>query len=148
MAKINVGDIATESKGADFEEFVSNFQNNIQNLDSRNKFDSVQGAKEFVLDDDGFIIGDAWSEKIAAEVMDLNGFVATTKRLETLLEGREIFGKASLSTDHKVIANAIGMSPADFLKLFPKYPVLYFTRWGNMRKPFNIQELLDNPVRR
>jgi sulfur relay (sulfurtransferase) DsrC/TusE family protein len=148
MAKINVGDIATESLGANFDEFVSNFQNNIQNLDSRNKFESVQGDKEFVLDDDGFIIGDAWSEKIAAEVMDLNGFVATTKRLETLLEGREIFGKASLSTDHKVIATAIGMSPADFLKLFPKYPVLYFTRWGNMRKPFNIQELLDNPVRR
>ena len=148
MPEINVEDIANESQGKDFSEFVDNFQTNIQNLGARNKYSSIEGDKEYVLDEDGYIIGDVWSEAIASEVMDLNGFVATTKRLEVLVEGRAIYKKASLPTDHKVVAESVGVTPADFLKMFPKYPIIYFTRWGNMRKPFNLQELKDNPVKR
>jgi sulfur relay (sulfurtransferase) DsrC/TusE family protein len=148
MAKINVNDIAKESSGKDFDDFVSNFQTNIQNLGARNTFDNIKGDKDYTLDEDGYIIGDIWSESIASEIMDLNGFVATNDRLEALKEGRKIFAKASLSTNYAVIANKLGIDASKFLKMFPKYPIIYFTRWGNMRKPFNLQELRDNPVRR
>jgi len=33
------------------------------------------------------------------------------------------------------------------LKLFPKYPIIYFTRWGGLRKPFDLDELRSKPVR-
>ena len=66
MPKINVEDIANESQGKDFSEFVDNFQTNIQNLGARNKYSSIEGDKEYVLDEDGYIIGDVWSEAIAS----------------------------------------------------------------------------------
>jgi sulfur relay (sulfurtransferase) DsrC/TusE family protein len=148
MAKINVNDIATESQGKTFEDFVDNFQENIQNLGARQSFSDISSNRDYTLDEDGYIIGDVWSEAIASEIMDLNGFVATNDRLEALIEGRKLFQKASLSTNHAVIADKLGMDSSKFLKLFPKYPIIYFTRWGNMRKPFNLKELIDNPVRR
>lgn len=148
MAKINVNNIASESQGKNFDDFVANFQENIQNLGSRNNYDNVKGDKDYALDEDGYIIGDVWSESISSEIMDLNGFVATTKRLELLQEGRNVFKKSSLSTDYRTVADQLSVNPSDFLKMFPKYPIVYFTRWGGMRKPFNLQELIDNPVRR
>lgn len=147
MAKIDVDTIATESLGKDFGEFVNNFQENIQNLSARQKFSGIMSDKEYQLDEDGYIIGDIWSEKIAAEIMDLNGFQATIKRIDVLIEAREIYGKASVPTDHSVVAETMGYTTAEFLKMFPKYPIIYFTRWGGLRKPFKLQELRDNPVR-
>jgi hypothetical protein len=148
MAKINVNDIATESQGKTFEDFVENFQENIQNLGARNTIELKQTDKDYVLDEDGYIIGNVWSEGIASELMDLNGFVATSVRLEALAEGRKIFGTASLSTNHVTVAGQLGISPGDFIKMFPKYPIVYFTRWGNMRKPYNLEELIQNPISR
>lgn len=147
MAKLNVNDIAEQSAGEDFNEFTQNFATNIENLGARNKLENIKGDKEYALDDDGYIIGDVWSETIASEIMDLNGFVATVERLEALVVGRELFGMGSLSPDHTIVAEKIGVTPGDFLKMFPKYPIVYYTRWGGMRKPFNLQTLLDNPIR-
>jgi len=52
-----------------------------------------------------------------------------------------------LPTTHTAIAADLQYDAKAFLKMFPKFPVIYFTRWGNMRKPNNLQELRDNPVR-
>jgi len=41
----------------------------------------------------------------------------------------------------------LGFETKQFLKMFPKYPIIYFTRWGNLRKPFDLQKLRDNPVK-
>jgi sulfur relay (sulfurtransferase) DsrC/TusE family protein len=147
MAKLNVNDIANESAGENFDDFTKNFATAIENLGARNAYDNIKGDKEYALDDDGYIIGDVWSEQIASEIMDLNGFVATVARLEALVIGRELFGQGSLSPDHKIVAEKIGVTPSAFLKMFPKYPIVYYTRWGGMRKPFNLQTLLDTPIR-
>jgi sulfur relay (sulfurtransferase) DsrC/TusE family protein len=127
---------------------VSNFQENIKNLTARQKYEDIQSDRDYDLDIDGYIVGDLWNEKIAAEVMDLNGFQATIERIEALVEGREFYKGASLPTDYKDIASDLQFDANEFLKMFPKFPVIYFTRWGNMRKPNNLQELRDNPVRK
>ena len=80
-------------------------------------------------------------------MMDLNGFQATTRRIDTLIAGREIYGEGSVPTDHNIVATVMGVTTKEFLKMFPKYPIIYFTRWGNMRKPFDLQMLRDNPVK-
>ena len=113
----------------------------------RQKFGGIQTDREYTLDEDGYIVGDVWTEKIASEIMDLNGFQATTQRLDMLLEAREIFGKASVPIDHKVVAKTMGVTTSQFLKMYPKYPIIYFTRWGGLRKPFDLDELRANPVR-
>jgi len=148
MAKIDVDLIAQESQAKTFDGFVDNFQENIQNLQARQKFSAIQTDKEYQLDEDGYIIGDVWSERIASEIMDLNGFQATIHRIDALVEARIIYGKASVPTDYKVVAEVMGYTSAEFLKMFPKYPIIYFTRWGGLRKPFNLQELRDNPIRK
>jgi sulfur relay (sulfurtransferase) DsrC/TusE family protein len=148
MAKINVNTVAEESQGDTFDKFVSNFQENIKNLTARQKYEDIQSDRDYDLDIDGYIVGDLWNEKIAAEVMDLNGFQATIERIEALVEGREFYKGASLPTDYKDIASDLQFDANEFLKMFPKFPVIYFTRWGNMRKPNNLQELRDNPVRK
>ena len=147
MPKLNLDDIAGASSGKDFGEFQKNFQEIIANLQVRQKFGGIQTDREYTLDEDGYIVGDVWTEKIASEIMDLNGFQATTQRLDMLLEAREIFGKASVPTDHKVVAKTMGVTTSQFLKMYPKYPIIYFTRWGGLRKPFDLDELRANPVR-
>jgi len=87
MAKINVNTVAEESQSSNFEDFVGNFQENIKNLTARQKYEDIQSDRDYELDIDGYIVGDLWNEKIAAEVMDLNGFQATIERLEALIEG-------------------------------------------------------------
>ena len=130
-----------------FEDFAKNFQENIANLNIRAKFGQVESDKEFSLDEDGYIVGSIWSEAIAAEVMSMNGFQATTGRIDNLVIGREIYGEGSVPVDHTIVAEALGLLTSQFLKMFPKYPIIYFTRWGNMRKPFDLQTLRDNPVK-
>jgi|TARA_B100002003_G_scaffold246723_1_gene276972 sulfur relay (sulfurtransferase) DsrC/TusE family protein len=147
MPKLNLDDIAGASSGKDFGEFQKNFQEIIANLQVRQKFGGIQTDREYTLDEDGYIVGDVWTEKIASEIMDLNGFQATTQRLDMLLEAREIFGKASVPIDHKVVAKTMGVTTSQFLKMYPKYPIIYFTRWGGLRKPFDLDELRANPVR-
>ena len=147
MPKLNLDDIAGASSGKDFGEFQKNFQEIIANLQVRQKFGGIQTDREYTLDEDGYIVGDVWTEKIASEIMDLNGFQATTQRLDMLLEAREIFGKASDPIDHKVVAKTMGVTTSQFLKMYPKYPIIYFTRWGGLRKPFDLDELRANPVR-
>jgi len=148
MAKINVNTVAEESQGNTFDDFVSNFQENIKNLTARQKYEDIQSDRDYDLDIDGYIVGDLWNEQIAAEIMDLNGFQATIERIEALIEGREFYKGASLPTDYKDIASDLQFDANEFLKMFPKFPVIYFTRWGNMRKPNNLQELRENPVRK
>jgi sulfur relay (sulfurtransferase) DsrC/TusE family protein len=148
MAKINVDTVAEESQGKNFDDFVGNFQENIKNLTARQKYEDIQTDREYILDEDGYIVGDVWSEKIASEVMDLNGFQATTPRIELLIEGRAFYSSSSVPSNHKAICNEMRIDENAFLKLFPKFPVIYFTRWGNLRKPTNLQELRDNPIRR
>jgi len=147
MAKINVNTVAEESQSSNFDDFVDNFQENIKNLTARQKYEDIQSDRDYELDIDGYIVGDLWNEKIAAEVMDLNGFQATIERLEALIEGRAFYQGSSLPTNHIDIAADLQYDAKAFLKMFPKFPVIYFTRWGNMRKPNNLQELRDNPVR-
>lgn len=146
MAKIDLEGIAGASSGDNFEDFTKNFQENIANLVIRSKFGKVKSDKEFELDEDGYIIGNVWSEAIASQMMDLNGFQTTTRRIDTLIAGREIYGEGSVPIDHNIVATVLGETTKDFLKMFPKYPIIYFTRWGNMRKPFDLQSLRDNPV--
>ena len=147
MAKINLEGIAGQSMGATFDDFAKNFQENIANLNIRAKFGQVESDKEFSLDEDGYIVGSIWSEAIAAQLMDLNGFQATTGRIDTLIAAREIYGESSIPTDHKLVAGVLGLETKQFWKMFPKYPIIYFTRWGNLRKPFDLQKLRDNPVK-
>ena len=147
MPKLNLDDIAGASSGKDFGEFQKNFQEIIANLQVRQKFGGIQTDREYTLDEDGYIVGDVWTEKIASEIMDLNGFQATTQRLDMLLEAREIFGKASVPIDHKVVAKTMGVTTSQFLKMYPKYPIIYFTRWGGLRNPVDLDELRANPVR-
>jgi sulfur relay (sulfurtransferase) DsrC/TusE family protein len=148
MAKINVDTVAEESKGKTFDDFVGNFQENIKNLTARQKYEDIQSDREYDLDIDGYIVGDVWSEAIAAELMDLNGFQATADRIDALIEGRAFYSTASLPSSHTQVAEELQYDASAFLKMFPKFPMIYFTRWGNMRKPSNLQELRDNPVRR
>ena len=150
MAKIDLNAIAQASQAGakTFEGFTANFQENIANLTVRSKFGTIETDNEYVLDEDGYIVGDMWSEGIAAEVMSLNGFQATTARIDTLIEARDIFGEGSVPTDHALVAKGMGHTTAEFLKMFPKYPIIYFTRWGNLRKPYDLKDLLDHPVKR
>ena len=147
MPKINLDDIAGASSGKNFAEFHKNFQENIANLSVRQKFGTIQTDREYVLDEDGYLVGDIWSEKIASEIMDLNGFRATTQRIDMLIEAREIYGGASVPVDHKFVATTMGVTTSAFLKMFPKYPIIYFTRWGGLRKPFDLDALRQNPVK-
>lgn len=146
MSKINVDTVAAESQANTFNEFVENFQENIQTLEQRQAISQIKTTKKYQLDEDGFIIGDGWSEGIASEVMTLNGFISTSRRLEVLVSAREIYGQTSISSDHKLVSSKLGITSKEFLKLFPKYPIVYFTRWGNLRKPFNLDELIANPI--
>ena len=146
MAKINLDDVKTASSGKNFDEFSANFQENIQTLGVRAKFGGIETDKEYVTDEDGYIVGDIWSESIAAEMMDRNGFQATTARIDVLIEARIIFGERSVPTDHVIVATSLGVTAQEFIKMFPKYPIIYFTRWGNMRKPFDLDKLRENPV--
>ncbi len=146
MAKIDLDGVASASAAKSWEGFTKNFQENIANLRNRAKFGQIESDQEFSLDEDGYIIGSIWSEAIAAQLMDLNGFQATTARIDTLVEAREIYGEASVPTDHTLVATVMGVETKQFLKMFPKYPIIYFTRWGNLRKPFDLQKLRDNPV--
>mgnify|MGYP003959866277 CR=1 FL=1 len=143
MAKINVDTVAEESKGNDFNSFVGNFQDNIKNLTARQKYEDIQSDREYELDVDGYIVGDIWNEKIAAEVMILNGIQPTSDRINALIESRAFYGLSSVPSDHKEIASDLQFDTKDFLKLFPKFPVIYLTRWANLRKPSNLQELRD-----
>jgi len=147
MAKVDLEGIAGASSSGSFEGFTKNFQENIANLINRSKFGQIASDQEFSLDEDGYIVGSIWSEAIAAQLMDLNGFQATTKRIDTLIAGREIYGEGSIPTDHSLVANVMGLETKLFIKMFPKYPIIYFTRWGNLRKPFDLQKLRDNPVK-
>ena len=147
MAKVDLDGIAGASSSGSFEGFTKNFQENIANLVNRAKFGQIASDQEFSLDEDGYIVGSVWSEAIAAQLMDLNGFQATTGRIDTLVAAREIFGEGSIPTDHSLVAVTMGLETKQFLKMFPKYPIIYFTRWGNLRKPFDLQKLRDNPVK-
>ena len=147
MANINVDTVAEESKGKDFDSFVDKFQENIQNLTSRQKYEEIQSNKEYQLDVDGYIIGDVWSESIASEIMNLNGFQATTDRIEALVEGRLFYSQSTISNNHIDIVTDLQFEEKAFLKLFPKFPIIYFTRWANLRKPSNLQELRNNPIK-
>ena len=147
MAKIDLEGIAGQSMGPTFEDFANNFQENIANLAIRAKFGQVESDKEFTLDEDGYIVGSIWSEAIAAQLMSLNGFQATTLRIDNLIAGRDIYGEGSVPVDHTVVAGVLQLEVKSFQKMFPKYPIIYFTRWGNMRKPFDLQMLRDNPVK-
>ena len=146
MAKIDLDSVANASASRSWEGFTKNFQENIANLRNRAKFGQIESDQEFSLDEDGYIVGSIWSEAIAAQLMDLNGFQATPARIDTLVEAREIYGEASVPTDHTLVATVMGVETKQFLKMFPKYPIIYFTRWGNLRKPFDLQKLRDNPV--
>jgi sulfur relay (sulfurtransferase) DsrC/TusE family protein len=147
MAKVDIEGIAEASIGKSFDDFTKNFQENIANLAIKSKFGQIANDKEFSLDEDGYIVGSAWTETIAAELMSLNGFQATSTRIDTLLIAREIYGEGSVPTDHRLVAEVVGADNTQFLKMFPKYPIIYFTRWGNLRKPFDLQELRDNPIK-
>jgi hypothetical protein len=148
MAKIDLNAIAQASQAKTFDKFTEKFQEKIANLSVRSKFGTIQTDNEYVLDEDGYIVGDMWNEGIASELMSLNGFQATTVRIDTLIEARDIFGEGSVPTDHTLVAKGMGHTTAEFLKMFPKYPIIYFTRWGNLRKPYDLKDLLDNPVKR
>ena len=147
--KIDLDAIANNAQdGAKtFDQFVTNFQENIAAALQLAKYGTIESDNEYVLDEDGYIVGDIWTEAIAAEVMSFNGFLATTHRIDTLTAGREIFAKRSVPTDHTLVAEELEHTTAEFLKMFPKYPIIYFTRWGNLRKPYDLQELIDNPVK-
>ena len=147
MAKIDLEGVAGASSSESWEGFTKNFQENIANLRNRAKFGQIESDQEFSLDEDGYIVGSIWSEAIAAQLMDINGFQATTARIDNLVIGREIYGEGSVPVDHTIVAAALGLLTVQFLKMFPKYPIIYFTRWGNMRKPFDLQMLRDNPVK-
>ena len=147
MAKINLDELAQAAKGKDFTQFSDNFKEAIINLGARSKFGKISTDEDYETDEDGYVIGDIWSAKIASELMDRNGFQATVARIDILIEAREIFGQRSVPTDHETVAKTMGVSATKFLKMFPKYPIIYFTRWGNLRKPFDLGKLRENPVK-
>ena len=147
MAKINLDELAQAAKGKDFSQFSANFREAIINLGATSKFGKITTDEDYETDEDGYVIGDIWSAKIASELMDRNGFQATVARIDILIEAREIFGQRSVPTDHETVAKTMGVSAAKFLKMFPKFPIIYFTRWGNLRKPFNLGKLRENPVK-
>jgi sulfur relay (sulfurtransferase) DsrC/TusE family protein len=148
MAKINVHTVAEESKSESFGEFTGKFQESIKNLTRRQRQEEIQTDRDYDLDSDGYIIGDIWSEAIASEIMLLNGFQPTIDRINLIIEGRDYYGQATAPTLYTEIAIDLKVEPKEFLKMFPKFPVIYFTRWGNLRKPSNMKELRDNPIRK
>jgi hypothetical protein len=150
MAKIDVNTIATFSnnESSNFEDFVDVFQTNIINLTKQQAYQMLEQDKDYMLDDDGYIIGDVWSESIASELITVNNLIPTLERINALIEARAIFGSGSVPLNYKDIAELLNMKDAVFLKLFPKFPIIYLTRWGNLRKPTNLKELIANPVRR
>ena len=85
MAKIDLEGVAGASSSDSWEGFTKNFQENIANLRNRSKFGQIESDQEFTLDEDGYIVGSIWSEAIAAQMMALNGFQATTARIDTLI---------------------------------------------------------------
>jgi len=147
MPIIDVNTIAEESADAEFNTFVKNFQTNIKNLSSREKYSQIQQNKDYSLDMDGYIIGDVWTETICFELISMNDFVPNAERLETLLLAREIYKDSTVPSNHEVVAKTLEKTTKEFLKMFPKFPIVYFTRWGGMRKPRNLAELLANPIK-
>lgn len=147
MSKLNVTEIAQESKGTDFNSFVNNFQNEITNIVQKNKIQNIKNDKEYQLDSDGYIIGNEWTETIASELIMSNEFVPTIERIEILINARAIFQQSTLPAKYEDIAIMLKLSPKDLLKMFPKFPIIYLTRWGNLRKPRNLKYLFDNPIK-
>lgn len=149
MPKIDVNTIADFSlENSDgFDSFVNVFQTNIINLTKQEAYRLLEQDKEYMLDEDGYIIGDVWSESIASELITVNNLIPTLERINALIEARAIFGAGSVPLNYKDIAELLNMKDAVFLKLFPKFPIVYLTRWGNLRKPTNLKELIANPVR-
>jgi sulfur relay (sulfurtransferase) DsrC/TusE family protein len=148
MAKIDVNTIATFSnnESSNFEDFVDVFQNNIINLTKQQRYDMIDQDREYVLDDDGYIKGSVWSELIASELIKTNNMVPTIERLNALVEARAVFGQQTINTDYRIVAKRMNIKHKEFLKLFPKFPIVHLTRWGNLRKPTNLAELIANPV--
>lgn len=148
MPKVDVETIATESSAKTWDEFVDNFQENVTTLASRIAIDDIQQDREYILDEDGYIVGTVWTEKIASELIASNNFIPTVERIQTLVEARAVYQQASIPVDYKIVAATIKVEAKDFLRMFPKFPIVYITRWGNLRKPGNLQELINNPVKR
>jgi hypothetical protein len=150
MPKIDVTTIAdfSHQQSDSFSGFVDVFQTNIINLTKQQAYNMMEQDREYMLDDDGYIIGDVWSESIASELITVNNLIPTLERINALIEARAIFGAGSVPLNYKDIAELLNMKGAVFLKLFPKFPIIYLTRWGNLRKPTNLKELIANPVRR
>lgn len=150
MPKIDVTTIAdfSHQQSDSFLGFVDVFQTNIINLTKQQAYNMMEQDREYMLDDDGYIIGDVWSESIASELIELNNLIPNLERINALIEARAIFGNGSVPINYTDIASLLNIKNKEFLKLFPRHPVIHLTRWGNLRKPSNLKELIANPVRR
>ncbi len=88
------------------------------------------------VDGDGFLIDrDDWSEEIAVDLSNADGFEMTEQVMGLIRQARAMYEEDGVVPPIRIFAKKQGVSTKDLYDIFKKGPMKLVCKWGGLPKP-------------
>lgn len=93
-------------------------------------------ALSIPVDSEGFLLNrDDWSEEVAVELAQRDGFEMTEQVMDLIRAARAMYEEDGVVPPIRIFAKRQGVSTKDLYDIFKKGPMKLICKWGGLPKP-------------
>lgn len=93
-------------------------------------------ALSIPVDSEGFLLNrDDWSEEVAVELAQRDGFEMTEQVMDFIRAARAMYEEDGVVPPIRIFAKRQGVSTKDLYDIFKKGPMKLICKWGGLPKP-------------
>ena len=93
-------------------------------------------SAELKLDGEGFLIDrDQWSEEVATQLAEMDGFEMTDEIMGYIREARSMFSDDGVVPPIRKFSKKVGTDSKHLYNVFKKGPMKLICKWGALPKP-------------
>lgn len=96
----------------------------------------MSAVASVALDNEGFLLDrDDWSEEVAVELAQADGFEMTEQVMGFIREARAMYEEDGVVPPIRIFAKKQKVSTKDLYDIFKKGPMKLICKWGGLPKP-------------
>jgi tRNA 2-thiouridine synthesizing protein E len=96
----------------------------------------MSAVASVALDNEGFLVDrDDWSEEVAVELAQADGFEMTEQVMGFIREARAMYEEDGVVPPIRIFAKKQKVSTKDLYDIFKKGPMKLICKWGGLPKP-------------
>jgi tRNA 2-thiouridine synthesizing protein E len=88
------------------------------------------------VDNEGFLVNrDDWSEEVAAQLAEVDGYEMTEEIMEYIRQARAMYSDDGVVPPIRKFAKKVGVDSKQLYDVFKKGPMKLICKWGALPKP-------------